>query len=118
VYSINNRDFKFITPLDNKAIDLESHLNHPVFWFFKGEEIINSATLKRSKEYRNLINYASNFNAIVKLFDKSNDIKYFKEGDYAIYLNSRAKEQILSYIKIGKNFKILDFYDFRKENFK
>lgn len=43
------------------------------------------------------------------MFDKSKDIGYFQDGDFGVYLNTRGKEQIESYIKVGKKFKLFNF---------
>jgi hypothetical protein len=105
VYPILNKHLPYITPLDNKPIDTFSHIKHPVFWVFKGEELIDSGTVKRSQSFRNLIDYAASKYGVVKMFDKGKDIEQFHEGDYGVYLNTRGKEIIDSYVKIGKKFK-------------
>lgn len=103
VYPISNKHLHWITPLDTEIVTVNNRLKHPVFWVFKGEEILDSNTLKHSKSYRNLQDYAASQFGVVKMFDKK-DITYFKEGDYGVYLNTRGKEQIESCIKMGKKF--------------
>ncbi|MCK5282470.1 MAG: hypothetical protein KAK00_03605 [Nanoarchaeota archaeon] len=118
VYPILNKHLPYITPLDKKTIDIGSKIRHPIFWVFKGEDIVDSGTIKRSKSYRNLQDYVSNLFGVVKMFDKSKDIEYFQEGDSGVYLNSRGKEQIESYIKVGKKFKLFSFDNLVPNNLK
>lgn len=108
VYPISNKHISAITPLDKQSISIWDKMRHPVFWVFKGEEIIESGTMKRSKSYRNLQDFAASKYGVVRMFDKSNDIKYFKDGDYGVYLNQRGKDQIDSYIKLDKKFKLFN----------
>ena len=108
VYPISNKHIPSITPLDKQSVQLWDKMRHPVFWVFKGEEIIDSATMKRSKSYRNLQDFAASKYGVVRMFDKSKDINYFKEGDYGVYLNFRSKDQIESYIKLGKKFNLFN----------
>ena len=75
---------------------------------FKGDRLIDSGVLKRSRTYRNLIDFAALNYGVVKMFSKGRDIQYFQEGDYGVYLNRAGKEIIESYIKIGKRFQLLD----------
>ncbi|MBI2139706.1 hypothetical protein HYU14_02190 [Candidatus Woesearchaeota archaeon] len=105
VYPISNKHLPFITPLDKQSVHLWDKVKHPVFWVFKGEEIVESGTMKRSRSYRNLQDFVASKYGVVRMFDKSNDIKYFKDGDFGVYLNQRGKEQIDTYIKIGKKFR-------------
>lgn len=110
VYPIINKHLNFIVPLDKKAIDITKFIRHPVYWVFKGDPIIDSGTMKRSETYRNLVDFAASKYSVVKMFDKK-DIEHFQEGDFGAYLNSMGKEQIESYIKLGKKFKLfkMDF---------
>lgn len=108
VYPISNKHLPMITPLDKQSIKLWEKIRHPVFWVFKGEEIIDSGTMKRSKTYRNLQDFAAANYGVVRMFDKSKDIKYFKDGDYGVFLNQRGKDQIETYIKLGKEFKLFN----------
>ncbi|PIU30514.1 hypothetical protein COT07_00210 [Candidatus Woesearchaeota archaeon CG07_land_8_20_14_0_80_44_23] len=108
VYPFLDKHLKKITPIDVDNMDVFSSIKHPVFWFFKGNEMIDSDTITKSSSFRNLIDYASNLNAVVKKFDKA-DIKVFRKGDYGVYLNEQAKQIIQSYILIGKKFKLINF---------
>jgi len=108
VYPISNKYLPFITPLDKQSVQLWDKIRHPVFWVFKGEEIIESGTMKRSRSYRNLQDFAASKFGVVRMFDNSEDISYFKDGDYGVYLNRRGKEQIETYIKIDKKFKLFN----------
>ncbi len=108
VYPISNKHVPFITPLDKQPVKLWDKIRHPVFWIFKGEEIIDSGTIKRSRSYRNLQDMAASTFGVVRMFDKSKDINYFKNGDYGVFLNQRGKEQIETYTRIGKKFKLFD----------
>ncbi|MBI5872032.1 hypothetical protein HZB88_03015 [archaeon] len=109
VYPISNKHLSYITPLDKKPIELGNKIKHPVFWIFKGEEILGSGLVKRSESYRLLQDYVSNSFGVVKMFEKSKDIDFFEVGDFGVYLNTRGREQIESYQKIGKKFKLFNF---------
>lgn len=109
VYPISNKHLPKITPLEKKPIDVVTQIKHPVFWLFKGNQLIDSGTLKRSKTYKNLIDYVACKNGSVKMFDKGRDIDNFEKGDYGVFFNAQGKEIIESYIKIGKPFKLFDF---------
>ncbi len=104
VYPISNKHLPKITPLDKIAINNLKVLKHPVFWVFKGEEMISSEILKSSKAFRNLVDFAACKAGVVKLFDRNLDIEHFQEGDFGVYLNTRGKEIIDSYSKLGKRF--------------
>ena len=104
VYPIDNKDLPKITPLEKKEINTNENLRHPVFWVFKGDQMIDSSTFKKSKTFRNLIDYASSKYGIVKLFDKSKDIRYVQKGDFGVYINTAGKEIIETYKKLGKEF--------------
>lgn len=108
VYPILNKHLSKITPVDKVPIDVFAKIKHPVFWVFKGEELIDTFTLRTSLSFRNLQNFAAGQHGVVKIFDKSKDIDYFKEGDYGVHLNNKGKEIIESYRKIGKRFKWFD----------
>jgi hypothetical protein len=114
-YPILNKHLPKITPIDNINIDTDSHLQHPVFWVFKGDELINSEILKSSEMYRCLLDYASAQTGIVKVFTSSKDINNFEKGDFGVYLESRGKEMITTYIKLGKPFKLFDLKLFFSE---
>lgn len=105
VYPISNKHLSKITPLEKKPIDTISVIKHPVFWVFKGEELINSITMKTSKAFRNLVDYAASQYGVVKMFESGKDIEYVQEGDFGVYLNTKGKEIIDSYRKLGKKFK-------------
>jgi hypothetical protein len=109
VYPIHNKYLPKITPVDDKPIDPYTHIKHPVFWVFKGEEIIDSGILKRSPAFRSLQDCAAGAEAVVKLFEKQKDIENHKEGDYGVYLNKRGEDQINSYNQINKRFKKMPF---------
>jgi len=108
VYPILGKHLPKITPLDSKPADIFHKIHHPVFWVFKGEDLLNSETMKNSESFRNLRDYAALKFGVVKLFDKNRDIELFKQGDYGVYLNTRGLEIIQSYKKIGKCFKPFD----------
>ncbi|MDO9538140.1 MAG: hypothetical protein Q7J68_07460 [Thermoplasmata archaeon] len=108
VYPILNKHLPSITPLEQKPIDTISKLKHPVFWVFKGDSLINSGIMKRSKTYRNLVDYAATQFSVVKMFDRSKDIDYVQMDDFGVYLNTQGKEIIESYRKLGKPFKPFD----------
>ncbi len=108
VYPIINKHLPYITPLKQKPINLFTRINHPVFWVFKGDTLINSGVLKRSDMYRNLLDYAGTQYCVVKLFEKTKDIDLVESGDYGAYLNSKGKEIIESYAKLGIHFKPFD----------
>ena len=107
-YPILNKHLPKITPIDNKNIETDQYMQHPIFWVFKGDSIINSETLKSSKMYRCLVDYASAKMGTVKLFSSSKDITNFEKGDFGVYLEARGKEQIQAYIKLDKPFKLFD----------
>lgn len=109
VYPIMNRHLPKITPVDNKPINTMEKITHPVFWVFKGDSLIDSGTMKRSKSYRNLLDYAAGHYGIVKMFNKGKDIDYFEPGDYGVYINSMGREIVETYIKLGKEFKPFEF---------
>ena len=111
VYPISNKHLPKITPLDKKSITLVDKLQHPVFWVFKGDDAIDSGTLKRSRAFRNLQDYSASYNGCTKLFDKKKDVNYLQEGDYGVFLNTRGEEQIKSYRMIGKKLKPFEFYN-------
>ncbi len=108
VYPILSKHLQKITPLDKKPIDIMPNIKHPVFWVFKGEELLDTGTFRRSKTYRNLLDLVVGFGGVAKMFEKSKDIDSFQKGDYGVYLNGRGKEIVESYIKIGKDFKLFD----------
>ncbi|MFH0870769.1 MAG: hypothetical protein V1866_06980 [archaeon] len=107
-YPIFNKHLKHIVPLDKQRIITEKKIKHPVYWVFKGEEILDSGVIKRSESYRNLQDYVACKYGVVKMFDKT-DIEFFEEGDFGVPLTSRGKEQIEAYIQIGKKFRLFDF---------
>lgn len=102
VYPLLNKHLPKITPIDKIPIDNNKYMRRPIYWIFKGEDIVNSKDLKRSETYRNLLDYASHKGGCVKLFDKNKDSKMMGDGDFGVYLNDRGKEQIKTYNKIGK----------------
>jgi len=108
VYPILNKHLRKIVPIDKIPIDTLPSIQHPVFWVFKGDELIDSGTMKRSKTYRNLIDYAASCGGVVKMFEKGKDIKFVTKGDYGAYINVQGREIIESYIKMGKPLKLLD----------
>ena len=106
VYPIHNLHLSKITPLDKIPIDTMPFIKRPVFWVFKGSQLIDSGTVKRSNTYRNLLDFASSssYNGVVKMFERGKDIEYVQKGDYGVYLNKEGKDIIDSYRKIGKVF--------------
>jgi len=107
-YPILNKHLPKITPIDTENMEIDKYMQHPIFWIFKGDSIINSETLKSSKMYRCLVDYASANMGTVKLFSASKDIRNFEKGDFGVYLENRGKEQIQSYVKLDKPFKLFD----------
>jgi hypothetical protein len=108
-YPITTKHLSFITPLDDVPVPTVEFIKHPVFWVFKGSELIDPGTLKRSPAFRSLIDWASNKNGVVKLFEKGRDIGFFKEGDYGVYLNPAGEQIIDSYRQMGKRFEKFKF---------
>jgi len=105
VYPITNKHLHYITPLDKKSIDTIKFIKHPVYWVFKGDQLIESGTMKRSLTYRNLIDFVASQHGVVKMFEKSKDIEYIKNDDFGVYINNAGKEIIETYIKLGKTLK-------------
>ncbi len=118
VYPIHNKHLKYITPLEKRPVDVISKISHPVFWVFKGNSLMDSGTLKRSKTYRNMIDFSALKGGVVKMFEKGKDIEFFQEGDYGVYLDSQGKEIIESYISIGKKFQMFDLKAMAPEEYK
>lgn len=58
-FPISNIHLPKITPLEKKSITIENSLIRPMFWVFKGDDLIESGVLKRSKTYRNLLDIVS-----------------------------------------------------------
>ena len=116
VYPISNKHLPKITPVDNISIKTLHLLKHPVFWVFKGDQLISSDFMKKSKVFRNLIDYAASQNGVVKMFNKSGDIDFVKEGDYGAYLNNKGRETIDSYKKMGKIFNLFNMDSMVPEN--
>ncbi|MCC7574138.1 hypothetical protein KO361_00925 [Candidatus Woesearchaeota archaeon] len=108
VYPISNKHLPFITPLEKKSINTISYARHPVYWVFKGDELLNSGIMKRSPAYRNLIDLASSNCAVVKMFNKNKDSDNFKVGDYGVFINEEGKSLINNYIVLGKKLKLFD----------
>lgn len=108
IYPIKNKHLPKITPLDSIEINTLAHLKHPVFWVFKGDEMINSSVMKHSRTYRNLVDYVASQAGTVKMFNSSKDADYINEGDYGVYIGSRGKDIINTYRKIGKRLKPYD----------
>lgn len=104
VYPILNKHLPKITPIDKKPVDTMSTIKHPVFWVFKGEQLIDSGTMKRSEMYRNFLDYVAGHHGTVKMFEKGKDIDYVQKGDFGAYINTNGKEIIDSYRKLGVNF--------------
>jgi len=109
VYPISNKHLRKITPIDKVGMDALSKIKHPVFWLFKAEELIDYQTMKNSKAFRNLLDYAAGLGGTVKIFDIAKDIDYVKKGDFGVYHNTRGKELIDSYKSLGKDFKPFKF---------
>lgn len=101
-YPIMNKHLPKITPIDNIPIDVSPHIPHPVFWVMKTDPLLNAGVLKGSKAYRSLLDYAANQGGVVKLFEKAKDIRLFQNGDTGVYFDSKGKETIDSYKKMGK----------------
>ncbi len=101
VKPISNTHLPKITPIEKKPILPYGSIKRPVYWLFKGEDLIDSGVLKRSKTYRNLLDVISYRGGCVKLFSKS-DAENIESGDVGIYMNSAGEEIIKSYAKIGK----------------
>lgn len=121
VYPITNKYLQKITPLDKVSINLRAHLKHPVFWVFKNDRLIDATTMKTSKAYRNLMDFAASKYGCVKSFDTSSDIDYFQPGDYGVYFNEAGEETIHTYRKMGIIFRPLNIdtlvpTEFRDDN--
>jgi hypothetical protein len=101
-YPILNKHLPKITPIDKIPVDNLSNLKRPIYWVFKGEELLSADELKRSRTYRNLLDYVGYHGGCVKLFSKSKDCETIKGGDYGVYLNPKGLELIKSYAKIGR----------------
>jgi len=100
-FPISNIHLPKITPLEKKPIIIEDSLLRPMFWVFKGDDLMDSGVLKRSKTYRNLLDVVSFKGGCVKLFTKK-DAEHIKKGDYGIFFDSNGERIIDNYSKIGK----------------
>lgn len=109
VYPIINKHLPKITPLDKSTINTLKFIGHPVFWVVKQDTLINSETLKCSKAFRNLVDYASTVCGSVKLFSKSRDVDFVKKGDFGVYFDNNGLSTIESYIKLGVPLKKFNF---------
>jgi len=101
-YPILNKHLPKITPLDKIPIDNNKYMIRPIYWVFKGDNIINSRDLKHSETYRNLLDFVSFKGGCVKIFDNSKDSSMMNQEDFGVYLNNMGKEQIKTYNKLGK----------------
>lgn len=100
-FPISNIHLSKITPLEKKPITIGESLLRPTFWVFKGDDLIDSGVLKRSKTYRNLLDIVSSKGGCVKLFSKK-DAEHMNDGDYGLYFDSEGERVIDNYSKIGK----------------
>jgi len=100
-FPISNTHLSKITPLEKKPVTIEKFLLRPVFWVFKGDDLMDSGVLKRSKTYRNLLDVVSTKGGCVKLFSKK-DAEYLKKEDHGVFFDSEGERIVNNYAKIGK----------------
>jgi hypothetical protein len=100
-FPISNTHLPKITPIEKKPLLPYNSIKRPVYWFFKGDDLMDSGVLKRSKTYRNLLDIVACRGGCVKLFSKK-DAENIRNGDMGVYMDSIGEEIINSYAKIGK----------------
>lgn len=100
-FPISNVHLPKITPIEKKPILPYASIKRPVYWFFKGDGLMDSGVLKRSKTYRNLLDIIASRGGCVKLFSRE-DAENIEEGDRGIYMDTIGEEIIDSYAKVGK----------------
>ena len=100
-FPISNTHLPKITPIEKKPLVPYDSIKRPVYWVFKGDELMDSGVLKRSKTYRNLLDIVARRGGCVKLFSRD-DAEKINRGDHGVYMDSNGEEIIDSYAKIGK----------------
>ena len=100
-YPISNIHLPKITPLEKKPITPFKCLKRPVFWVFKGDDLMHSGVIKRSATYRNLLDIVANKGGCVKLFSNK-DAENLSGGDFGVYFDDSGEKIINNYGKVGK----------------
>ncbi len=109
--------FKYINPVSNKNLNINSYLNHPIIFLFKDEaKQVTTEVIRALPGFDSVYNFAFRKNGSVKFFDKQNDQGKIREGDYIVYFSEDGKRE-LSTIKgvMGENINLLSFDQVRKE---
>lgn len=101
-YSISHRHYNSISPLSKKLINLRNYINHPVFYVLNENKFLDSEGLKNDDALNKIYNIASHKCGCVKIYDKSGDKNYIKDGDFIIYFGEEGKKFVEVLRKLNK----------------
>lgn len=95
VFTIGKPAFKYISPTDNKNLNINNHLNHPIIFLFKDESAhITTEIVEGLEGYSKVYDFASKINGSVKFFDKQGDKGKIKKGDYLVYFTDDGEKSV------------------------
>lgn len=109
--SISHRHYNSISPLDNKLINLRDYMQHPIIYILNESEFIDSNELKSDSIMDKVYNLAYAKCGCVKIYDKKEDKRHIKDGDYIIYFTDKGKNFVEILKKMKKKINGLNIGD-------
>jgi len=91
-YSISHRHYNAISPLSKKLINLRDYVQHPIFYILNESNFIDSNELKNDPALDKIYNLAAEKCGCVKVYNKKEDKKHIKNGDYIVYFTEEGKK--------------------------
>ena len=109
-YSISHRHYREISPLDKKLVNLrKNYMTHPIFYVLnENKDFIDSNSLKSDPGLNKIYNLASQKGGSLKIYEKKEDLKHIKNGDYVIYFTENGEKIVRTMKKLGKKINGID----------
>ncbi|HIH23932.1 TPA: hypothetical protein HA251_02760 [Candidatus Woesearchaeota archaeon] len=116
IYKINNQDYPYITPRDNRNIPLRKYLRRPVFFVLPPDsKHVDFSFFVSQSSGRKFLSHIYRQNACYKKFDQNQDRSIIKDGDYIVFLDDAGKQTAdLIQISSGDSINIIKYTDIIK----
>jgi len=110
VHPIGTSVFKYISPLDNSPININSYLKHPmIFLFRENSPNVTAEALESTRGFQKIYDFAFKKDGSFKFYNKNEDKGRILDGDYLVYLDEKSKNDANVFKRINKNINVISF---------
>lgn len=107
---INEKAFRYISPLTNKGLNINYKLKHPIIFLLKDKsQYLTTEVLESLPNFNLIYDFACSKGASVKFYDKDEDKGRMEKGDYIVYFSEEGKKAATMINRIVPEIKVMEF---------